>query len=563
MLSYNIEDILKVIDKYEVISFGLCNTLAYRILARGKDTYKLIEQLSGVKGFYDLRVKCHSIAMHKHGYIVSLDDIYNIMSEYGSIYSSLKEKEKEIELSIANAYPMMKQVFEYCIELGKKILIVSDTIFDKDFVKNLLTQIGYDISKCDLILSIETGKSKYEGTIFKDLIYKYGKSILNIGESNVDYTCAKQAGIDAIRHKMLIHQAEDCLYFNGYFLSATRKLNNMLISLSLGLGIQKWVQLGKPKKQNLDAFGEHLGYQYAGPIAFAFLSWIHSKAQEDGIDTLYFARHTNNTLYDIWNKLPYTIQARLITPGPRLYTLAALSITPNYNSFFKMIKKESFSTVNEFVDKLYLEEEDSDKLLKILQNSDLDIESLYKNSINFLRKIGRKELKSVKQSLRSEGLSENKKIALVDIVDLLETHASIELISKKSYNGYYALTMFDHYNNGKIEGYLFNRANSESKVKNISIELLTILLGTIAPNSSQVHFESSEKTTHAYSSEDKDLLYSIHKGAMNFIDDLLNKFEYVKDIAITPKDAFQYIELLTQKMNGMETQSLKTFYTID
>ena len=70
-------------------------------------------------------------------------------------------KELEIEKQICVINPYMKEIYEELHKKDQNIVILTDTYFSKEFITDLLTDLGLSMPN-DIIISCECKKSKLE-----------------------------------------------------------------------------------------------------------------------------------------------------------------------------------------------------------------------------------------------------------------------------------------------------------------------------------------------------------------------------------------------------------------
>ncbi|MCI7766572.1 MAG: HAD-IA family hydrolase [Oscillospiraceae bacterium] len=264
------EQILKMAEKYDVITFDVFDTLIIRDVLKPVDVYRFCY---GSLGRY-FRSGAEIIAgrRSKNGE-VTLDDI-----EHNCIFSC--KKEIGFEKGICRANPEMYSVYTRLKEQGKKICAISDMYLSNAAISELLNNAGYDIP---VMVSSEYGCNKSSGKLFEEFLKKHGlkaSQVLHIGDNKeADIKGAEKAGINAIQ----INKHENILSYTKY----SRKNYELAAFINHGLHLT-------------DDPVERIGYEIVGPIIMSFCQWTHEKFTEEKFDRLYFLARDMHFIYDIY-----------------------------------------------------------------------------------------------------------------------------------------------------------------------------------------------------------------------------------------------------------------------
>ena len=156
------DNIIKMIQPYDVVSFDVFDTLLKRNVESESDVFDLVERKYNsthdkkIDGFKEFRKKAESEAREKNvSKEVTIDDVYACLNNKtvgGAVVNELIAAdlcsiEKEVETAVCTANQLMMAVFDYCKETGKRILIISDMYWPASFVEELLRNngiVGYD-----------------------------------------------------------------------------------------------------------------------------------------------------------------------------------------------------------------------------------------------------------------------------------------------------------------------------------------------------------------------------------------------------------------------------------
>lgn len=224
----NANELKKQIERYDVISFDIFDTLVSRIVGESHNVFKFMEEILKDKygktfeGFCDNRIQAELDANKKKvSEEVSLSDIYQCMNIVNK--KTVLELETKLEIDFAERNQEIYDIYELCVKLNKRIMICSDMYLDRQTIETILAKCGY-YGYEKLFISSEYGKRKLTGalyTVLLDYAKVQKKSILHIGDNKKsDFIMARLAGIESLcyiptnRNKMRFDYARTLLYGN-------------------------------------------------------------------------------------------------------------------------------------------------------------------------------------------------------------------------------------------------------------------------------------------------------------------------------------------------------------
>lgn len=297
---FNRQEIIKEITKADIVSFDIFDTLVKRDVARPHDVLEIAAKIVSEKekkdifDFKKFRVEAEqncrlSLTNREEIY---LDDIYKyIIENFGfskELATELKNAEIQTEIDLCIPNFDMREVYQKCIEYGKKILLVSDMYLPRTVIETILDKCSYH-GYTALYVSSEIGKTKSIGDLYKYV--KDKESISNqvwvhIGDSlKGDMISPRKQGIKAI--KIPRYQA-NTLYIHP---------NSNSFDYS-----QLWAFINNHSKYRTDHI-ERIGYEIYGPILYFFVQWIMEQTTEN-LPLLFFARdgYVLNKAYSAMSK---------------------------------------------------------------------------------------------------------------------------------------------------------------------------------------------------------------------------------------------------------------------
>lgn len=311
------------IDKAQIVSFDVFDTLLLRPYAKPTDMFLHMEQLFAVKGFRDIRVAAEQRARKKHQdrEDVTLDMIYNELDEE---YKSMQAKELEMENKILRANLEIKQAYEYAKQQNKKIIITSDMYLPTAFVNDVLIREGYS-GYDNIYISSEMNKTKATSSLYDYIIAAYkceAQDIFHIGDNQQsDYDMALQKGIQACHYPKLISR-----YFEKNI--RAKQFYNMYgddLGVSILLATTAFALIYDKK------YWQDFGFKYGGPAVYAFVKWLDEQFKKDNITEAMFVARDGYVLSQVFDIIKTKDVKAHYFYAPRLtYPLCSLDYQ-NYN----------------------------------------------------------------------------------------------------------------------------------------------------------------------------------------------------------------------------------------
>ena len=206
----NNERIKKIIDKYEIISFDIFDTLIKRNVIDPVDIFKIVQERFNKKhinemitDFFEKRVGTEKNMRNRaEKEDITFDQIYDNMDGYSNeVKEELKKIEIETELDYCVRNNKMYDIYNFCKEKNKKIICISDMYLSSEILKKILSKNGYDIE--DVFVSSEYLLTKKTGNLFKKVIEEKKidrKKMIHIGDHKYgDFIEPLLVGIKSIK----------------------------------------------------------------------------------------------------------------------------------------------------------------------------------------------------------------------------------------------------------------------------------------------------------------------------------------------------------------------------
>ena len=349
--SYTSESIINSIREYSTVSFDIFDTLVNRDVAVPSDVFLLTAQKCMFSSFEsnrfrDERIKAEKKAREteKDCEEIALDDIYKFLEKY-SVYDNLKHFEIETELEVSYPNPVMREVYNWCLENQKDVLLISDMYLDRESITEILKKCGYE-GYSGLYVSSEVKKLKSTGHMFsyvRDQLEIDTQRWIHVGDSvKGDYFGARNNKIHAIRiatspsrTKLIKNIAKESLYWG--------RINKILSGHLTG-------------KESLYYC---YGTEALSPFIYGFCVWLHNKAKELNIAKLFFLARDGYLLQLAYNEIygidaisnEYLYVSRRALRIPVLYTCKCIE------EFFSLIPKNKYLSRQELYDLFGLDDE--------------------------------------------------------------------------------------------------------------------------------------------------------------------------------------------------------------
>ena len=481
-----------LINNSKIVSFDVFDTLLVRPLEHASDLFIFMEEKvrkltnNKITDFKSVRLKARSLVEDGQcGEEVSLQERYDAISLNFNINKEITDEimnfELELEKNISLKREYTNKLLAYAKNKNKKVIIVSDTFFSKEFVKELLDKNSitqYD----DLIVSSDVGLLKHTGSVYPYLLRKFNisaKKILHIGDNAIaDIAKAKEYNIQTIHIPRTIDE-----FNNKTGLAKTYKSKDYLSS-SIIKGIIGNKVMDNPFNFSFPSHSngnlEQFGFSILGPMFYGFSQWVLEEAKKLDIKTIYFLARDGEIVkkcYDIITKndtsspvSKYLYASRRAYSIPSIFTyedivdIASLNFSPTPLS--KILKNRFGISINLFSKKLLKDSGFKSKNEIILSSQDLDrFLLLLEKHKDLILEHAKQERLVLQEYLMNEGLNANDKILVVDIGHngTMQKRVS-KILSNDHITGLYFVTQRGIDNNLVSEnlcakGYVANKIN--------------------------------------------------------------------------------------------------------
>lgn len=298
-MSVNEEYLKNEIKKHDVISFDVFDTLIMRTTLFPKDVFELVKKRAEEENIFlseytEIRVEAER---KLSGNIPNIYQIYNEIQRVTGISDNDREILLNLEIEIENKVIVsrnkMIDVFNYALECGKTVYLVSDMYLPKEILEPLINKLGISGYQ-DVIVSCDYGTNKLRD-LFEILKIKIGeKNCLHVGDNVIaDMLGALSAGLDVF----YVKSAYEMLNASNYFeiiKSISTYNEKAIVGLLISYIFNNPFSLcGKIGKIDLN-FKFDIGYVVLAPILIGFFQWM-----KDANITLQFVKEKNDLAVEI------------------------------------------------------------------------------------------------------------------------------------------------------------------------------------------------------------------------------------------------------------------------
>ena len=313
-----IEDVFNFLNRKEVISFDIFDTLITRLIYNPDDIFMLMErkiynEYNLKLDYLKVRKEAEAKATAKKGAFCNIHDIYENMPDKKlgiteKMAQEFKEMEISLELDLCIPRKDIQKIFNMLKKEGKKILLLSDMYLTSDIIAKMLEKCGYS-GWDEMWISCEKGKRKDNDEMWKLFAEKYGtRPAIHIGDNaQSDVQAPGDLRLDGLFEGFLVLNPRDEFKFSKYY-NVFAKYENTTVenSIILGTMVNGYLcnnafssdNLGEPKFDNTN----DLGAGAFGALFTAFADNIYKWAGKNDLWFLAREGYVLKEVYDIFAK---------------------------------------------------------------------------------------------------------------------------------------------------------------------------------------------------------------------------------------------------------------------
>lgn len=187
------EELKDKIDQADIVSFDIFDTLIMRKIFSPEDVFRLL----GEKVKAELKSDCNIADIRaqvaaKCGPFATINEIYEKIKKQIDLtdknMSDIMQLEKKTDMDLCIARKDIAELYEYCIESGKEVYLISDMYYTLQDIKRLLDKCGLSvIDDRHIWISCEKKKDKISGSLWKEYSSVVGKNAkcIHIGDNKI------------------------------------------------------------------------------------------------------------------------------------------------------------------------------------------------------------------------------------------------------------------------------------------------------------------------------------------------------------------------------------------
>lgn len=263
----------------------------------------LPEQLAN--NFCSYRMKAEEEARHLSSEEeITLEAIYATLAQSFNLPHTEEDRLKELEIAYEleniRPVPVMQKLLKTLRSHNCRIVFVSDMYLPKDVIKQMLVNSEILYEGDGLYVSSDIFKVKSSGGLFRHVLRSENcsaKELVHIGDNILsDVITARKCGLRSFYFdKPLPNRYEQILRENGSIES--------LATFEIIAGAAKMARISQTSEDTRKTVLNDLGASVAGPILVSYVSWLLQKAQNSGVQRLYFVSRDGQILLDIAKRI--------------------------------------------------------------------------------------------------------------------------------------------------------------------------------------------------------------------------------------------------------------------
>lgn len=381
-----VESIKQKISEPDIkyVSFDVFDTLVVRPVIEPRDIFYLIANKVDKKYKVDFIGMRYNAEQELNDKNATISDIYKFIQKKYKLRSqtvkALMQEEINCETQLLFLRPDGKNLYDFAIKNGKKVIAVSDMYLPADVIKKILHKNGYTkISK--VFVSNEYKARKSDGKLYNTVAEKLKcspASILHIGDNyQSDYIKAKDAGFQAMHLPAVVETVlSNSIYKN---LLDTKFSDDYGARILMGFALNFTFGDSSEGKLNKNQFFPDLktfSYLYLAPMLYYISSAISLNQDiQKKYKKIFFASRDGylpSKVYESLRNIFHGLPAEYLYAGRRAYYMAC------EESFFKYIEKLSTAqstryTLRNIIDCYVLDDKLKEKICSELSENDLNL----------------------------------------------------------------------------------------------------------------------------------------------------------------------------------------------
>ncbi len=300
----SLETLQTEIDRHDVISFDVFDTLVMRKVLYPADIFYIVGQRIGKIGLTtELFVEKRKDAEYCNTYEKNLFGIYHTLQDMLGITDFERDRIMELEIETERQMLVCRkelvESFWYALSKGKRVFLISDMYLPEMIMGELLSNVGIKGYE-KILVSCEYHCGKTSGLFHRYKEMTMGGRCLHIGDNEIaDGAAFEQEGIDVflVRSALKMMETSNLRSLKSYIYSMKEqnavgmllaKTFNSPFALKNGHGV---VQIRTYKEW---------GFSFLGIYATAYFDWMVRRLKESKIQKMLFSTRDGFLFYDLY-----------------------------------------------------------------------------------------------------------------------------------------------------------------------------------------------------------------------------------------------------------------------
>lgn len=504
LLQFDREQILRVAQSVDVVSFDVFDTILHRTAMNPTDLFGLMETRFGHPGFKKKRICAERQARVKFrgpsGGETCLNEIYEVLGP--QIGESTRQQELDLEKRLIFPNPYVADLIIELKSLGKRVIAVSDMYLFSSEISQLLTAHGVAVDKVYSSADYRDHDiGKYNGKMFDAVLESEAvtaEKLLHVGDNPVsDVQHAQTAGLLAIGAS---HPVTKLISSRQDFALIHKAQKNATGSLVAGI-VQRSHLASECRPIDLKNFG----YDFGGPLVTGFVHFIRERCLTEEISHLVLLARDGYVVRDVLDELGAEGLSYRVVSASRRMTVFPRFVEEGFEAILGLFRGHPGNLSKRQV----LDILDLRHLAKNLK--DADISMPLRSALTELEPLLMKQAVAERDALlaqyreEQELVSSGKKFAWVDVGWALSSITSLHKILGFEMPGFFIGSSHEADNQQGLEGYLFTLGKPKHVSQTIMAapEPIELIFSDVVPSTSRFEkigeFVSSklvEKSTH-------------------------------------------------------------------
>lgn len=575
------ETLLHEIAENDVISFDLFDTLIARKCLLPTEVFWILEREAEKKGilladFVEQRQRAEKYLYHNINLFYKLHDIYLYLREFYGLTvaeaDELEHMELQIEQKMIVTRVEMCEVFETAKRLKKEVIICTDTYLSEKQIVQILDK--WDLCPDKLYISCEAKASKHIGNLYEQIVQTFrGKRILHIGDNlRSDIENAGKHGLNTF----YIANAAKMLDY-----TKCSKWREHVQSFAERYTYDLWAQRafqdpfcgaharGKILLEDMKQYG----YLFFGPLVLGYMSWLFNVIKNQQLDAILFVSRDGYLFYNIYEKIREKTGDANIPPAiyfltsRRAASVAAIHSKQDIEFVIRKVCNIAGNTLKELLQKAFgivCDEDDSCRDERVGDmGKDMVVCHVLKRYQDRILKKAAHEREQYHQYIGRMGMNHYKRVGMMNFVGRGVTQKCLSKIVEGTelVGLYFAL---EYEADEILEGetalsWYPQRMSTHTATDNLFINYLFGEMVFTAPHGQFMGFDEAGNPVFAQENADYEGLRLCHEGIRSYIEDMLELFPKVDEIAINSGFADELLGMLDRERIIFNREMLKYF----